>query len=391
MRLEKQARIGIIGTGFIGHGLKIVIEQLPDLVVSSILTRRNLNDFPGEEVYTNSIQELIDKSDLVVECNGDPVYATEVLLKVMKAGIPVVTMDAELQITSGTYLLSKGLITEAEGDQPGMLAAMNHELVNVGFKPLVFGNLKGFLNHHPKLEEMQYWAKIQGISIEQVTEATDGTKIQIEQALVANGLGAVIAKRGMVGIESDNIDKDSKKLAEISKEIGSPISDYLLRSPIAGECFPAGVFITTEYDLRQAGALKYFKLGDGPYYTLIKNYHLCQIEIPNTIRQVLHGEGPLLTNSFNPTTSVCGIAKGILEPGTRIKQSDRGFNIRGEAITIKEMPTHVPIGLIGHIVLKRRVEPDQIIEFDDVELEESLAYHAWHDTLDLVLSSEIDQ
>jgi len=391
MEVKKQARIGIIGTGFIGHGLKIVIEQLPDMVVSSILTQRNLSDFPGEAVYTNSIQELIDKSDIVVECNGEPIYATEVISNVLDAGIPVATMDAELQITSGTYLMRKGFITEAEGDQPGMLAVLHRELVNVGFKPLVYGNLKGYLNHHPKLEDMQYWAKIQGISIEQVTEFTDGTKLQIEQALVANGLGAVIAKRGMHGFESDNIKRDSEKLAEIAKEIGSPISDYLLRSPNANHYFPPGTFITAEYDPRLAGALKYLKLGDGPYYTLIKNYHLCQLEIPNTLRQVLRGEGPLLTNSINPTASVCGIAKSVLEPGTRISQEDRGFFIRGEAIGIKEMPTHVPIGLLGHIVLKRRVEPDQIIEFDDVELEESLAYDAWHDTLDRILSSKTDQ
>jgi len=385
MRLNKVSKIGIIGTGFVGSGLKRTINVLSDMEVSCVLTRRNLNDFPGEDIHTNSVQELIDKSELVVECNGDPVYATNILSQVMDAGIPVATMDAELHITSGSYLSTKGLITEAEGDQPGVLAAMKRNLVSMGFDPLVYGNLKGFLNLNPTLEEMQYWASVQGISLEQVVGFTDGTKVNIEQALVANGLGAVVAKRGMYGIESEDIINDSKKLAHRSKEIGKPISDYLLQSPNAKTKFPAGVFITAEYDKEQAPALKYLKLGKGPYYTLIRNYHLIHLEIPATIRQVLQGQGVLLDNSLQPTTSVCTIAKRELKPGTVIKRVDRNFQIRGEALSIREAPNHVPIGLMNDVVIKRKVEPGQMLEFYDVEIPESQAYDAWQYTLKLAL------
>lgn len=384
MRLDKIAKIGIIGTGFVGLGLKRTINLMSDMTVSCILTQRDLNDFQEEDIYTNSVQELIDKSELVVECNGDPVYATDVLCMVMDAGIPVVTMDAELHITAGSYLSTKGLITEAEGDQPGVLASLNKSLISMGFSPLVYGNLKGFLNLDPTREEMKYWADVQGISIEQVTGFTDGTKVNIEQALVANGLGAVIAKPGMYGIESEDIIKDSKQLAEYAKEIGKPISDYLLQSSHAKEKFPAGVFITAEYDQEQAPALKYLKLGNGPYYTLIRNYHLIHLEIPATIRQVLQGQGVLLDNSFHPTASVCAIAKKTLQPGTLLKRVDRNFFVRGEAINIVNFPNHVPIGLVNNVVLKRQVNPRKILEFDDIEIQESKAYDAWRFTLNLV-------
>lgn len=384
MRLDKIAKIGIIGTGFVGGGLKKTIDILSDMETSCVLTRRNLQDFPDEDVYTHSVQELIDKSELVVECNGDPVYVTEIIRRVMEAGIPVVTMDAELHITSGSYLSTKGFITEAEGDQPGVLAALKQNLVSMGFKPLVYGNLKGFLNLTPTLEEMEYWAKVQGISIEQVTGFTDGTKVQIEQTLVANGLGAVIARQGMYGYESEDIDRDSKRLATHAKEIGNPISDYLLCSPQAKQKFPAGVFITAEYDQLQAPALKYLKLGEGPYYTLIRNYHLIHLEIPATIRNVLQGGSVLLDNSSHPTASVCVIAKKVLEPGTIIKRADRNFQVRGEALPITDAPNHVPIGLMSDVVIKRCVEPGQMIEFDDVELPDSTAYDGWKYTLGLV-------
>lgn len=384
MASKEKSKIGIIGTGFIGKGLKLSIGQLPDMTVSCILTQRNLDDFPNDSIYTNSVQELIDKSDLIVECNGNPIYATEILCQVLDAGLPVVTMDSELHITSGSYLLTKGLITEAEGDQPGALAKLNRELTDLGFKPIVFGNLKGFLNQNPTEEDMRYWAKFQGISLKQVTEATDGTKIQIEQALVANGLGAVIAKRGMYGYESETIAEGGNDLARIAKEIGSQVSDYLLYSPRAKQKFPAGVFITAEYDPKQADALKYFKLGEGPFYTLVDNYHLCQIEMPNTIRQVLRGEGVLLNNSDHPTASVGAVAKKKLEPGIFIPQAVRAQSVRGEALSIKELPTHVPMGLIDDIVIKRAVEPGQMLEFDDVDIPDSKAYEAWKFTLNLL-------
>jgi predicted homoserine dehydrogenase-like protein len=381
MKSKEIYRIGIIGTGFIGSGLKRTIDRLPDMEVSRILTQRDLTDFPDEGIYTHSVQDLIDHSDLVVECNGNPVYATGVLCQVMDASLPVVTMDAELHVTTGTYLAKKGLITEAEGDQPGALAVLNRKLVEVGFKPLVYGNLKGFLNLTPTLDEMAYWAEKQGISVEQVTGATDGTKIQIEQVFVANGLGAVIGKQGLFGYESMDISEGAQKLALSAKEIGQPISDYLLCSPKAKHRFPAGVFITAEYDSVEAPTFEYLKLGGGPFYTMLQSFHLIYLEIPVTIRQVLQGEGVLLNNGLKPKASVCTIAKHKLNPGTVIKREDRNFHVRGEAIPIADAPNHIPIGLMYDVVIKRKIEPGQMLVFEDVEIQESKAYHAWEDTL----------
>jgi len=385
MKSHQAWKIGIIGTGFIGSGLKRTLELLPDMDVSAILTRRNLQEFSGENVYTNSVQELIDKSDLVVECNGNPVYATDVLDDVLDAGIPVVTSDAELHVTTGSYLSTRGFITEAEGDQPGALAALHRRLVAVGFKPLVYGNLKGFLNLDPTEEEMKYWSKVQGISVEQVTEATDGTKIQIEQVFVANGLGAVIPKQGLYGIESLDINEGAQKLASIANDIGSPISDYLLCSPKAKQRFPAGVFIVAEHAENEAETLKYLKLGEGPFYTFLQNFHLIYLDIPLTIREVLEGKGVLLNNGTHPSASVGAVAKRELQSGLKITRSNRHFTLRGEALRITDAPNHVPIGLLYDVVLKCNIEQGQILTFDDIEIEGSKALDAWLSTLNQVI------
>lgn len=383
--MKNRTRIGIIGSGFIANGLRYAIDNQPDMEVSHMLTRRNLRDFSEGDLFTNSISELIETSQLIVEAAGDPIYGTDMILAAFSAGLPVVTMDSELQITCGTYLSTKGYLTEAEGDQPGALAALNREALAMGFRPLVYGNLKGFLNHNPSPQDMRYWAEIQGISLDQVTAFTDGTKLQIEQALVANGLGATIARQGLLGFTSAEVEEGSYRLAAEASRIGHPISDYLLSQPGAPRRLPAGVFITGENDPYQIPALKYLKMGEGPFYTLLRNYHLCHLEIPKTIREVINGEDPLLTNGTKPTISVVAIPKVRLEAGTRIDHALGSFLIRGEAILIQSMPNHLPIGLMRNAVIRHAIEPGQLLRMEDVEIPETQALHAWQFSLEQAL------
>ena len=102
---KERFKVGIIGTGFIATGLYHHIMQTKEFQVSVIRTKRKPEECTSfnTEVVTNSNQELIEKSDIVVECSGDPVYATPIVREVLKAGIKVVTMDSELQITTGSY------------------------------------------------------------------------------------------------------------------------------------------------------------------------------------------------------------------------------------------------------------------------------------------------
>jgi predicted homoserine dehydrogenase-like protein len=91
---------------------------------------------------------------------------------------------------------------EAEGDQPGSLAALHENVRLMGFRPLVLGNIKRFLDKNPAEAEMMHWSAKQRLSLHQTVSFTDGTKLQIEQVLVANGLGADIATACMIVIAS---------------------------------------------------------------------------------------------------------------------------------------------------------------------------------------------
>ena len=367
-------RVGIIGTGFISRGFARLISRCSDLRVSKVLTRRSKEDiaYPAPELLSNSLDEVLRDSDILFECSGDVVYGTDLVHEALRSGMPVVTMNSELQVTTGSFLCGQGYLTEAEGDQPGSLAALSQNAKAMGFKPIVYGNIKGFLNHTPTFEDMTYWSRKNGISLKQVTSFTDGTKIQIEQALVANGLGAEISREGLEGYRCDTLSGGSDYLAGIAAAKKCPISDYLLASSL-----PPGVFVVAEHDAEQSESLRYLKLGNGPYYTLMQPFHLCHLEVAKTVRRALMGDAPLLTNSPRPRFSVSAVAKRDLQPGERIPCGIGSFEVRGVAVRISDRPNHVPIGLMANAVVTREIRQGELISFDDVELPKSLALTAY--------------
>ena len=369
--MKSRSRIGVVGTGFISRGFVNAFRDESDVEITKVLTRRKIaecGEFPESGILTDSISELVANADLVVECSGDVVHATEVIDLALREQLPVVTMNSEFQVTCGSYFAERGLITEAEGDQPGCLAALDENISQMGFKPCVFGNIKGFLNHYPSIQEMHFWSQKQGISMPKVVSFTDGTKIQIEQALVANGLGATLAKPGMLGIESEDVNTGALVLAQAASRVGQPISDYIL-SPKS----PHGVFIVAEYDGEQRSALQYFKLGAGPYYVLIQNFILCHLEILKTVRRVLKGEAALLNNSSSPTIGVYAVAKKTLAKGERIGKAIGSFEVRGIAEPIAENEESIPIGLLENAIVLEPIEQGQKIRFTDVGIPDSLA------------------
>lgn len=361
-------KIGVSGTGMIARCfIRLIQQHYHDLEICRVLTRRPLNafsDFPLADRLTNSTDQLVAEADLVVECSGDVFHGTEVIERAFEAGLPVVTINAELQVTTGSYLAAKGFLTEAEGDQPGSLAALHEEALMMGFKPLVYGNMKGYLNHDPSPEDMAYWSKRQGISIDQTTSFTDGTKVQIEQVIVGNGLGATIPQQGLQGLASTNLTETGNLLGMMADRLAQPFVDYVIPSG-----YPAGgVFLVGRHDDDQRAAIEYFKLGPGPYYTLVRPFHLCSLEVGKTVRRVLGGGSVLLNNSIAPTLGVGAVAKRAMRAGELVERGIGGFQFRGEALKLDEHPNHVPIGLLRKTALKRSVEAGQLITFDDIDI-----------------------
>ena len=377
--LEKTIKVGIVGTGFVGRGLSSLLSGRNDMKVSLVLTRRQ-GVIPGlgidQDKITRIPEKLMEQSDIVVVSTGDPLYSTEIIDLAFSFGLPVGTMDVDTLAVTGSWLKNRGLFTESEGDQPGCLATLKEEALQMGFTPWVYGNIKWYLNHTPSPDDMHFWAKKQGYSLQSVTSFTDGTKLQTEQCVVANGLGATITRQGLEGIRAEDLDKGAKDLAKLAMDVGYPISDYIICHGA-----PSGVFIAATHDEKLSWGLETYKLGKGPVYVLHRPYHLCFFEIPKTIIRFLQTRMPILDNGSQPSISVATIAKCKLTPGTIIKKGIGSFTLRGENVKITDYPDHLPIGLADNIHIKRHIEPGQIIEFEDIDIPESKAVKAWQETL----------
>jgi predicted homoserine dehydrogenase-like protein len=369
-------RIGVIGTGFVARHFVMELVRRPQWRLGAVLTRRPLDSVQGfpEEALTNSPDALIEASDIVFECTGDVPYATQQIGAALAAARPVVTLNPEFHVTTGPYFVDRGYLTEAEGDQPGCIASLVEETVALGFDPVVLGNIKGFLNLTPTSEDMKYWAERQGISLPMVTSFTDGTKLQVEQCLVGNFFGADIAREGLLGPEDDDLRAAGEVLGEAAATAGHLITDYVLSRKL-----PHGVFVVARHQPEQREALTYLKLGDGPFYTLLRPNIFVHLEVFKTLERVVRNDPPLLHNTAQPGLSVAAVAKRELQPGESIARGCGSFELRGTCVRTKDRPDHLPIGLADEVRIKRQVEPGQVLTFDDVEIEETEAHRIWRE------------
>lgn len=373
-RSQEPTTVGIAGTGFVARHLALELRHRPEWRLGAVLTRRpraSVTGFPTE-LLVDSIDALIDRCTVLIECTGDVFWGTEIVERALAAHRPVITYAAELHVTTGSAFVGRGFFSEAEGDQPGSLAALTEEARSMGFEPLVFGNLKGFLDRDPTPDAMAFWAQRLGLSLPMVTAFTDGTKLQIEQCLVGNGLGADIVQDELLGLTGTDLETGARALAREAERVGRPIVDYLL-----GRHFPHGVFIVARHRPEQHDALRYLKMGDGPYYVLVKPHIFVHLEVFKTLARWRQGGGVLLDNSPCPRLSVAAVAKRRLAAGTRIDNGIGSFALRGVCVRIADWPDHLPIGLARDIVVRRHIDPGQMLTFDDVDLPASRPLALW--------------
>jgi predicted homoserine dehydrogenase-like protein len=376
-------RVGISGSGFVARSVAAVLARTPDFAVAAVLTRRpvarSAPHFP-DGVLTNSRDALIERADIVFECSGDTTHAAEVLVAAGAAGRHLVTLNAEAQVTVGTELVHRGFsVTEAHGDQPGALAELDEEVRAIGFEPVAYVNFKGFHDPDPSPESMRHWSQKQASTVRAVTSYTDGGKLQIEQVLVANGLGAGIARQGMIGGAVDDL-LDLDHLALAAERLGRPVSDYIVhpKGPkgvlILATCEIAG--LTPDYSV-----FAKVRTRGGRAFMLLKPHYFVHLEVPKTLRRVVAGRPPLITNGRAPTALIAAVAKRAIPAGARIETALGGFELRGEAAAIAGHEDAVPITLLDGARTRRAIEPGATIREADVEVPETLARALWRRTV----------
>jgi predicted homoserine dehydrogenase-like protein len=243
--------------------------------------------------------------------------------------------------------------------------------------------MKGFMDLNPTPESMIEWSRRLGVSLSQVTSFTDGTKLQIEQALVANWFGAELVEDGMLGPDGDDFAGAASRLGAVALERNTTISDYVISRNLK-----PGVFLVATHQASEKTHLKHYKLGDGPLYVLEKPYHLCALEIPKTIERVRNSRAPLMNNTERPSVNVAAVAKKDLKRGQVVEQGIGGFEVRGMSVSMKNHPRALPIGVVSGARMMNEVPPGGILTWDDVELPESFAVETTRKIFDATASAD---
>ena len=215
----------------------------------------------------------------------------------------------------------------------------------IGFEPVAYVNFKGFHDPDPSPDSMRYWSEKQKSTVRSVTSFTDGSKLQIEQVLVANGLGAGIARQGMIGGAIDDL-LDLDHLVEAADALGRPVSDYIVHPK-----GPKGVLILARCELADLtpdySVFAKVRTRGGRAYMLLKPHYFVHLEMPKTLRRMVTGGPPVITNGRAPTTLIVAVAKRAIPAGARIEAALGGFELRGEAAPIAGNEDAVPITLLA--------------------------------------------
>lgn len=396
-------RVAMIGAGFMGRGIALqMLRYTPGMELVAVYARRLEDarrayrdagvDDVAEVTSTAELESVIGRGryavtdrpellceagpiDAVIEVTGTIELGARVVLNALEHGKHVVMMNAELDGTLGpilkTYADRAGVVlTNADGDQPGVIMNLYRFVTGIGVRPVLCGNIKGLQDPYRNPTTQEGFARKWGQKPHMVTSFADGTKISFEQAIVANATGMRVAKRGMHGP---------------SVEPGTPISqaaewyplDDLLSGPgivdyVVGAAPGPGVFVLgTHDDPVQKHYLSLYKLGEGPLYCFYTPYHLCHFEVPATVARAVLFEDAAITPLGGPRVDVVATAKIPLEAGAEL--DGMGFYMtygQAENADVVWRERLLPMGLAEGCRLKRDIAQDEVLSLDDVELPE---------------------
>ena len=388
-------RVGLVGAGYIGRGITLQVERyLPGMRVVAIANRTvstavrayreagidsvqtvenvsQLNEAisKGNYAVTDDPQLLCDADGIeaIIEATGHVEYSAHVALNGIKNGKHMILMNAELDATVGpilkVYANRAGVVvTNADGDQPGVMMNLYRFVTSIGYQPVLVGNIKGLQDYYRTPETQKGFAEAHGLSPEMATSFADGTKISMENAIVANATGFTTGKRGMYGPRCTHVN-EAVNLFPIDKVMAGGLVDYI----IGAEPGP-GVFVLGHNDHpERRGYMKYFKMGDGPLYPFYVPYHLPHLEVPLTAARAVLFQDAAVTPIGGPVCDVITIAKRDLKKGERL-DGIGGFTCYGmlENSVVCNEDDLLPMGLSEGCRLLRDIPKDRALTYKDV-------------------------
>lgn len=350
-------------------------------------------------VYAPDYRVIADMKgiDVMLEATGVPEIGAKAALRSARSGQHLAMMNVETDITVGPllkrYAEYKGVLYAlAAGDEPAACKELYDFADALGFTIVAMGKGKNNpLDRHakPTDEKWATEANRRGLSPNMLIEFVDGSKTMIEMAAVSNATGLVPDVRGMHGPKTS---RDRLNVTFALKEHGGILNRAGVVDYGIGQVHP-GVFAVVSTDhprLRQA--LVYRDMGDGPYYTLFRPYHLCSIEVPLTCAMLaIRGKSNMVPLD-KLISEVFVVAKQDLRLG-EVLDGIGGccFYCLIDEYKVASEEGLLPAGIAKSAKLTRAVAKDTPVTYEDVELSEPSAIIDLRRLQDEWMSGRIDE
>lgn len=393
--LQNDIRVAIIGMGAMGKGLFYQCHITPGIkcvAIADIKIDKAVTCVQGmkldyriaqglktvHEVIRQGFVAVCEDGDLLARCELVDVLiessnsigpAGKFAVEALERQKHLVLMNAEIDLIFGPYLAhlaqKKGVVyTSCDGDQPGIIKHLIDDIQLWGFELVMAGNIKGFLDRYANPTTIIPEADKRNLDYKMCASYTDGTKLNIEMALLANALNLSPLVCGMQGPRAKHVG-DVFHLFDLNALWGrkQPWVDYILNAEPSGGVFVIG-YCDNEY---QKTMLRYYKMGDGPFYLFYRPYHLCHVEAMACIAEAFLDGHSLLKPNFGFRTNVYAWAKRDLCKGEKL-DGIGGYTCYGliENCTGNGVDLGLPICLAEDVTLKRDVKKDEKILMNDV-------------------------
>jgi predicted homoserine dehydrogenase-like protein len=397
-QLEEQGdsiRVGLVGCGQMGSGLAHVTNQMvgmdtvaiSDIDVNRPLTTLAQMGIPesmiavtnevgtaedalqgGKYLITEDAVMLakLESLDAVVEATGLTEVGARVAWNCILHSKHVIMLNVETDVTVGPLLhrlarKSGCVYTAASGDEPGVCKMLYNLAGTMGFEVVCLGKGKNnVINFDATPDSCREEAESKGMNPKMLSAFKDGSKTMVELAAMSNATGLLPDVPGMHGVKADVPDLNR---VFVPQEDGGILGRRGCVDYSTGKVAPGVFAIITSPDPRVRIDMKFYSMGDGPYYTLYRPYHLCAIETPVSVAEaVIYGESTIVSKRM--VSEVATIAKRDLKPG-EIAGEIGSADIFGRTYIFKEAQAHkaIPLGLApGGKVLKEIAKGDLLTE-----------------------------
>ena len=391
--------IGLAGAGQMGTDIVVQLSLMPGLRLGAIaelnpaiatdaallaghgreriVAAKSANDIDraierGLLGITDALSALVaaGRIDVVIDATGNPNVGTSFALEAIGNGKHVVMLNVEADITIGRHLKaearSAGVVyTGAMGDEPACAIELIGFAQSLGLKIVCAGKGKNNpLKFDAVPSEYEAEARARNMNARMLVEFVDGSKTMIEMVAIANCTGLVPDVPGMHGPAATREELSS---VLIPKSHGGVLSKSGCVDYSIGKGVAPGVFciVETEHP-RVLERMADLKVGKGPYFSIMRPYHLTSLEVPlSAAKAVLYGRADMVPLD-HPVAEAITVAKRDLKAGEILgKIGETEYRAWAMTATEARRGKALPLGLAERAKVIKPVKAGDYLTYDN--------------------------